>query len=97
LCRRLRQAATDTGRSLAMAGRATGPGGLPEPLSSQVTDLVLAAGRIQDAAASAASSVSGPAVASLADDVRREVVALSAGLASAARSSRAAGLPGEQR
>jgi hypothetical protein len=93
LCHRLRQAAADTDRSLAIASRAMPPGALPAHVSSQAADLVATAGRIQDAAASATASVSHPKVASLADDVRQEVVALSAGLASAARSSRPPGLP----
>jgi hypothetical protein len=92
LCRRLRQAASDAGRSLAMAGRATVPSHQEEPVSSQITDLVEAAGLIHEAAASAVASMSRPAARSLADDVRREAVALSAGIASAARTG---GLPGE--
>jgi hypothetical protein len=94
LCRRLRQAATDTDRSLAMAGRATPSRGRADHASSQAAELVAAAGLIQDAAASAATSMARPVVSSLADDVRQEVTALSAGLASAARSSGPARLPG---
>ncbi len=94
LCRRLRQAAADADRSLAMAGRATGPGHQPEPVCTQVTDLVLAAGAIQDVAALAVASMSGPAVRGLADDARREALALSAGIASASRGA-AGGRPGE--
>lgn len=89
LCHRLRQAAAQTDRSLAMAGRAT-PGNQPGPASSQVNDLVLTATLIQDAAASALASMSQPAVSTLADDVRREAVALSAGTAAAARAHQAA-------
>ena len=95
LCHRLRQAATDTDRSLAIASRAMPPGTPPAHVSSQAADLVAAARQIHDAAASSAASVSEPKVVSLADDVRQEVVALSAGLASAARSSRPPGLPRE--
>jgi hypothetical protein len=95
LCRRLRQVANDTDRSLAIASRAMPPGAPPAHVSSQAANLVATAGQIQDAAAHSAASVSQPKVVSLADDVRQEVVALSAGLASAARSSRAPGLPGE--
>src|SRR5260370_31355 len=94
LCRRLRQAAADADRSLAMAGRATGPGHQPEPVCTQVTDLVLAAGAIQDVAALAVASMSGPAVRGLADDARREALALAAGIARASRGA-AGGLPGE--
>jgi hypothetical protein len=82
-------------RSLAVAGRATVPGHPQEPVSSQVAELALVAGLIRDAAAGTAAAGQEPAVASLAEDVRKEVVALSAGLASAARGSRAVGLPGE--
>jgi len=95
LCHRLRQAAGDTDRSLAIASRAGPPGAPPDRVSSQAADLVATAGQIQGAAAHSAASVSQPKVVSLADDVRQEVVALSAGLASAARSSRAPGLPGK--
>ena len=95
LCHRLRQAAGDTDRSLAIASRAVPPGAPPDRVSSQAADLVATAGQIQGAAAHSAASVSQPKVVSLADDVRQEVVALSAGLASAARSSRAPGLPGK--
>jgi hypothetical protein len=69
--------------------------GRADHASSQAAELVAAAGLIQDAAASAATSTARPVVASLADDVRQEVTALSAGLASAARSPGPAGLPGE--
>jgi hypothetical protein len=95
LCRRLRQAATDTDRSLAIAGRATPPGAHADRASAQATELVAAAALIQNAAASSAASMSRPAVASLTQDVRQEVTALSAGLASAARSARPSGLPGK--
>ena len=95
LCHRLRQAAGDTDWSLAIASRAMPPGAPPDRVSSQAADLVATAGQIQGAAAHSAASVSQPKVVSLADDVRQEVVALSAGLASAARSSRAPGLPGK--
>ena len=88
LCRRLRRAAAAADRSLAMAGHATPSPGSPGHGSSQAAELIAAARLIQDAAASSAASMAQPAVAALADDVRREVVALSAGLASAADSSR---------
>jgi hypothetical protein len=84
LCRRLRQAAADTDRSLVMAGRATAAT-RTEPGSAEVGDLVRAAGLIQEAAASAVASLSLPAATSLADDARREAEALSAGIASASR------------
>jgi len=95
LCRRLRKAAADADRSLAMAGRVTPLSGPPDCVSDQAADLVVAAGLIQNVAVSSAASVSGPVVANLADDVRQEVIALSAGLASAARSSGPPGLPRE--
>jgi hypothetical protein len=94
LCRRLRTAAADADRSLTIAGRATAAGCQPESASSQAGGLVSAAGQIQGAAAAALASMSRPVVSSLADDVSREVVALSAGMASAA-SSGPGGLPGE--
>jgi hypothetical protein len=88
LCRRLRRAAVAADRSLAMAGRATPSPSSPGHGSSHAAELMAAARLIQDAAASSAASMARPAVAALTDDVRREVVALSAGLASAADSSR---------
>jgi len=94
LSRRLRQAATGTDRALVMAGRAAPRGGHADDASSQAADLGAAAGLIQDAAASSATSATRPVVAGLADDVRREVIALSAGLATAARSSGATDWPG---
>jgi hypothetical protein len=85
LCRRLRQAAGDADRSLAVsrtparrgeAGHASGP---------EVSEVLAAAGLIQDAAASALASMARHASASLAGDARREAAALSAGIAAAAR------------
>ena len=95
LCRRLRQAATDTDRSLAMPGRATPSGARADHASVQAAELVAAAGLIHEAAASSAASMAQPAVASLTQDVRQEVTALSAGLASAAPSPGSRGLPGQ--
>ena len=95
LCRRLRRAAAAADRSLAMAGHATPSPSSPGHGSSQAAELIAAARLIQDAAASSAASMAQPAVAALADDVRREVVALSAGLASAADSSRPSAVPGK--
>lgn len=97
LCRRLRRAAADADRSLGMAGRAAPRADSPRHASSQAAELVAAARLIQDAAASSAASAARPAVSALADDVRREVVALSAGLASAAGGSGAWTGPGEPR
>src|SRR5216683_359621 len=94
LCRRLRHAAADADRSLAMAGRATAPAGQRGPAPSEVTNLLAAAGMIQDIAASVVASVSQPAARGLGEDVRREAEALSAGIASASRAA-ASGLPGE--
>src|SRR6266702_343400 len=68
-CRRLRQA--------------VGGAGL-DPGVSEVSGLVSAAGQIQAAASAALALVSGPAARQLAGDVRIEVAALAAGLASAA-------------
>jgi hypothetical protein len=95
LCRRLRQAATDTDRSLAVAGRAAPSGARDDHAFSQAAELLAAAGQIQEAATSSATSMARPEVASLTDDVRQEVTALSAGLASAARNARPSGLPGK--
>ena len=95
LCRRLRQAAADTDRSVAVAGRATAAGTRSDHASSQAADLVVAAGLIHDAAASSAASMARPAVASLTQDVHQEVTALSAGLASATPSPGSRGLPGQ--
>jgi hypothetical protein len=94
LCRRLRHAAADADRSLAMAGRATAPAGQRGPAPSEVTDLLAAAGMIQDIAAYVVASVSQPAARGLGGDVRREAEALSAGIASASRAA-ASGLSGE--
>jgi hypothetical protein len=96
LCQRLRRAAGDADRSLAIGWHVTVPGTELESASSQVSGLVSAAGQIQSAAAAALALVSRPAVSSLADDVSREAVALSAGIASAAAASGPGGLPGNQ-
>jgi hypothetical protein len=95
LCRRLRRAAVDADRSLALAGRATPSPSSPHHDSSHAAELVAAARLIQDAAASSAASLARPAVATLTNDVRQEVVALSAGLASAAHSARPSAVPAE--
>ncbi len=84
LCRQLRQAAESTDRRLAIGQRPAVPGAGPEPAIGEVSGLVSAAGQIQAAASAALASVSGPAARQLADDVRTEVAALAAGLASAA-------------
>jgi len=96
LCRRLRQAAGSADRSLAIGQRSAVAGAGPEPAGCEVTDLLSAAGQIQSAASAALASMSRPAARELADDVRGEVVALSAGLASAAGTGRprVPGLPG---
>ncbi len=94
LCRRLRHAAADADRALSVARRAPAAACEQGPVPSQVGDLVKTAGLIHDAAVSAVASVYQPAAVSLADDARREAVALSAGIATAARAT-AGGLPGE--
>jgi hypothetical protein len=84
LCWRLRQAAGSADRRLAIGQRhAVAATGL-DPTVSEVSGLVSAAGQIQAAASAALASVSRPAARQLADDVRIEVTALTAGLASAA-------------
>ena len=95
LCRRLRQAAADADRSVALAGRATATSTRSDHASCQAAELVAAAGLIQDAAASATAFVTRPAVASLTQDVRQEATALSAGLASATGGPGSRGLPGQ--
>jgi len=55
-----------------------------EPVAAEVSDVVSAARQIQAAASAALASVSRPAAKELADDVRIEVVALTAGIARAA-------------
>lgn len=84
LCRRLRQAAERADHRLAIGQRPAVPGAGPEPAVSEVSGLVSAAGQIQAAASAALASLSRPAAHQLADDVRIEVAALAAGLASAA-------------
>jgi hypothetical protein len=85
LCRRLRQAAGDADRCLSVSRRPAEPGaGHGAGAMAEVSDLVAAAGVIQDAAASAVASMARPASASLAEDVRREAAALAAGIAAAA-------------
>ena len=95
LCRRLRRTAADADRAVALAGRATAADARSDHASAQAAELVVAAELIQDAAASSAASMTRPAVAGLTEDVRQEVTALSAGLASAARSPGSRGLPGQ--
>jgi len=80
LCRRLREAAGDASRRLPLS---------PHP-AAEIRDLTEAAGQVQDAAASAAAAIARPAARQLADDARREAVALAAGIA-------AAGLAGDRR
>ncbi len=84
LCRRLRQAAGSADRRLAIGQRPAVAGAGLEPAVSEVGGLLSAAGQIQAAASAALASVSRPAARQLADDVRIEVAALAAGLASAA-------------
>lgn len=91
LCRRLRQAAGDADRSLAIQRRAADAGAL-EAAASQVTELVSADGQIQAAVAATLGSSSRLAASGLADDVHREAQALAAGMASAAAAP--GGLPG---
>jgi hypothetical protein len=94
LCRRLRQAAGSADRSLAVGQLPGVTRAGQEPAACGVTDLVSAAGQIQAAAAAALASMSRPAARELADDVRGEVVALAAGLASAAGTGGRPGVPG---
>ncbi len=84
LCRRLRRAAGSADRRLAIGQRPAVAGAGLDPAVSEVSGLLSAAGQIQAAASDALASVSRPAARQLADDVRIEVTALTAGLASAA-------------
>jgi hypothetical protein len=84
LCRRLRQSAGSADRRLAIGQRPAVAGAGLDPAVSEVSGLLSAAGQIQAAASAALASVSRPAARQLADDVRIEVTALTAGLASAA-------------
>ncbi len=84
LCRRLRRAAGSADRRLAIGQRPAVAGAGLDPAVSEVSGLLSAAGQIQAAASAALASVSRPAARQLADDVRIEVTALTAGLASAA-------------
>ncbi len=84
LCRRLRRAAGSADRRLAIGQRPAVAGAGLDPAVSEVSGLLSAAGQIQAAASDALASVSRPAARQLADDVRIEVTALAAGLASAA-------------
>jgi len=84
LCRRLRQAAGSADRRLAIGQRPAVAGAGLDPAVSEVSGLLSAAEQIQAAASAALASVSRPAARQLADDVRIEVTALAAGLASAA-------------
>ncbi len=84
LCRRLRRAAGSADRRLAIGQRPAVAGAGLDPAVSEVSGLLSAAGQIQAAASDALASVSRPAERQLADDVRIEVTALTAGLASAA-------------
>ncbi len=94
LCRRLRRAATDADRRLVVQGRPPGPG-RPDPVPAEVAELIRTAGLIRDCAVAATGLMSGPAVAALAQEARKEAVALSAGLASVAGGSRAPGWASE--
>src|SRR5262245_16850520 len=94
LCRRLRRAAGSADRSLAIWQRSASAGAELEDSVGEVSDVVSAANQIQVAASAALASVSGPAARELANDVRAEVVALAAGIASAAAAGRPSRLPG---
>jgi hypothetical protein len=60
----------------------------------EVSDVLSAARQIQAAASVALASVSRPVARELADDVRAEVVALTAGIASAAGTAGPSRVPG---
>jgi hypothetical protein len=95
LCRRLRRAAGSADRSLAIWQRSPMAGVGLEDAVGEVSDVVSAARQIEAVASTALASVSRPVARELADDVRAEVVALTAGIASAngAGPSRVSGTP----
>ena len=94
LCRRLRRAAGGADRSLAIWQRSAAVGVGHEDAVGEVSDVVSAARQIQAVASAALASVSRPMARELADDVRAEVAALTAGIASAAAAARPSRLPG---
>jgi hypothetical protein len=94
LCRRLRRAAGSADRALAIWQRSAVAGVGLEDAAGDVSDVVSAARQIQAAASAALASVSRPVARELADDVRAEVVALTAGIASAARAAGHSRVPG---
>jgi hypothetical protein len=95
LCRRLRRAAGSADRSLAIWQRSAVAGVGLEDAVGEVSDVVSAARQIEAVASAALASVSRPVARELADDVRAEVVALTAGINSAAGAgpSRVSGTP----
>lgn len=94
LCRRLRRAAGSADCSLAIWQRSAVAGaGLEHPVR-EVGDVLSAARQIEAAASAALASVSRPMARELADDVRAEVVALTAGIASAAVAAGPSRVPG---
>lgn len=94
LCRRLRRAAGNADRSLAIWQRSAVAGVGLEDAAGEVRDVVSAARQIQAVASAALASVSRPVARELADDVRAEVVALTAGIASAAGAAGHSRVPG---
>jgi len=84
LSRRLRKAAGNADRRLVIGQRPAVDGAGLDAGVGEISGLLTAAGQIQAAASAALASVSRPAARQLADDVRVEVTALTAGLASAA-------------
>jgi hypothetical protein len=95
LCRRLRRAAGSAARSLAIWQRSAVAGVGLEDAVGEASDVVSAARQIEALASAALASVSRPVARELADDVRAEVVALTAGINSAAGAgpSRVSGTP----
>ncbi len=82
LCRRLRSASEDLDRLLALAGGAPLAGPL-EGLGRQVADVRDAAGSIRRAALVSAGDAAAARMGPLADDARREVECVTAGVARA--------------
>jgi hypothetical protein len=84
LCQRLRRAAGSADCSMAIWQRSAVAGARLEHPGLEINEVLSAARQIQAAASDALASVSRPMARELADDVRAEVVALRAGIASAA-------------
>jgi hypothetical protein len=93
LCRRLRAAAEDLDRMLAVAVNLDPAGPAMGRLRGQVTDAQSAASAIRSAALASASDAASARVEALAEDAQREVQSVAAGIARS-RALRSGQLPG---